>query len=84
MALTKDTVIDKIEIDEYGVISIRRATYILEDGVRVSDARYHRKALTPGQDVTQESAKVRAVAVAVWTPKVIADYQALVTASAVR
>lgn len=42
MALSKETVIDRIEITENGSVQIRHATYFLEDGVRVAGPHYHR------------------------------------------
>ena len=76
MALSKNTVIDRIEILETGHIQVRRATYIEEDGVRVTDPRYSRRVYEPGDDVGVEHAKVRAIASVVWTPAVIAAHLA--------
>jgi hypothetical protein len=76
MALTKETVVDRIEITEDGSIQVRRGTYILEDGVRIEGPRYHRTAYVPGADISAEPARVRAIAQVVWTPAVIAAYQA--------
>lgn len=82
MALSKDTVLDRIEIVEDGTIQVRRAVYILEDGVRVTDARYARVVFTPGSDMTGQPLVIQRVANAVWTPAVIAAYQAKVAAAA--
>lgn len=76
MALSKEVVVDKIEILEDGAIQVRRATYILEDGVRISGPSYHRAAYSPGADVTGEDAKVQAHATTAWTPEVIASHKA--------
>jgi hypothetical protein len=38
MALTKETVIDKIEVLELGPVQVRTATRIKEDGVQLSQA----------------------------------------------
>jgi uncharacterized protein (UPF0210 family) len=75
MSLTKQVVIDKIEVVENGTIQVRQVTRIIEDGTEISK-QYHRTSLTPGQDLTDQPANVVAVCNAVWTPQVIAAYQA--------
>jgi hypothetical protein len=65
MALTKEVVIDKIEVLESGVIQVRQATRVLEDG-EVLSSSYHRHVLNPGDDLTNEGPKVVAVATAAW------------------
>jgi hypothetical protein len=75
MALTKQTIIDRIEITETGTMQVRRATYVAEDGVRIMGPSYHRVTFDPGADVTQEDARVRSVANVIWTPAVIQAYR---------
>ncbi len=76
MALTKTTVIDKVEILENGVIQVRRAIRVFDDGELVGE-RYHRDApLEPGQDVSAQPNILQRVCTAVWTPAVVAAYQA--------
>ena len=65
MALTKEVVIDKIEVLESGSIQVRQAIRILEDG-EVLSTSYHRHVLSPGDDLTNEDPKVAAVATAAW------------------
>lgn len=79
--LTKETVIDKIEILETNHIQVRRSTYILENGVRIVGPEYHRVAYEPGAGVLSEDAKVRAIAAVVWTPEIIAAHKARVEAN---
>ena len=79
MALTKETVTDKIETLENGTIQVRTATRVLEDGTTLSSS-FHRHVLTPGQDLTDQDPKVSAIASAVWTPEVIAAYEAMLAA----
>lgn len=74
MSLIKEVVIDKIEVVENGIIQIRQATKILEDGNQLSQS-YHRWSLVPGQDISDQEDKVQAVCNAVWTEEVIAAYQ---------
>ena len=73
--LTKDTIIDKIEVLEDGQMQVREATYILENGVRIAGPTYHRVPLQPGENIGHLAAKVRQVAAAVWTPEVVEAYE---------
>ena len=65
MALTKEIVIDKIEVLESNAIQVRKVTRVLEDG-EVLCQSYHRHVLSPGDDLTNEDPKVVAVATAAW------------------
>jgi hypothetical protein len=58
MALTKETVVDKIEVLESNAIQVRSAvTRVLEDG-EVLSSSYHRHVLQPGDDLSNEDPKV--------------------------
>ena len=46
MALTKEIVVDKIEVLEMGQMQVRTATRVLEDGVALSSS-FHRHVLVP-------------------------------------
>tara|TARA_R110002051_G_scaffold224191_1_gene287359 strand:+ start:505 stop:822 length:318 start_codon:yes stop_codon:yes gene_type:complete len=48
MALTKETIVDKIEVIESGIVQVRTATRVLEDGVQISEA-YHRHTVNPSE-----------------------------------
>ena len=83
MALTKETIVDKIEVAEDGRIAVRTATRVLEDGVQLSSS-YHRHVLAPSiktgetwadTDISGEDARVQAVATATWTAEVKTAYQ---------
>jgi len=74
--LTKETVVDKIEVLENGTLQIRTATKVLEDGKLLSQS-FSRHVLTPGADTSNEDAKVVAIANATWTADVIAAYNDL-------
>ena len=74
MALTKEIVVDKIEVLEKGQIQVRAATRVLEDGVALSSS-FHRHVLAPGDDLSGQDARVSAIATATWTDDVIAAYQ---------
>ena len=91
MALTKETVIDKIEVLELGNVQVRTATRILEDGVQLSQA-YSRHVLVPSTktddtwgdtDISGEDAEVQAIANAKWTAAVKTAYQTMIDAQAV-
>ena len=79
MALTKEQVIDKIEVVENGYLLVRQVTRIIEDGNLLSST-YHRSSFAPGSDVTAQPSNVQAIAAAAWTPAVIAAYEAQVAA----
>jgi len=80
MALTKETVVDKIEVVENGTVQVRTATRIIEDGVQLSQS-YHRHTIAPGQDYSNEDAKVRAICDAAHTDAVIEAYEAAIAAA---
>jgi hypothetical protein len=74
--LTKTEIVDLCEVVENGTVQVRTATRIIEDGKILSQS-FHRHCVTPGQDYSQEDAKVQALCAAVHTPECIAAYQAL-------
>ena len=79
MALTKETVTDKIEVLENGTLQVRTATRVLEDG-EVLSSSFHRHVLAPGADITNEDAKVVAIANATWTADVVTAYNDMIAA----
>jgi len=79
MALTKETVVDKIEVLENGTLQVRTATRVLEDG-EVLSSSFHRHILAPGEDTSNEDAKVVAIATATWTPDVVTAYNDMIAA----
>ena len=91
MALSKVTVVDKIEVLESGQIQVRTATRVLEDGVELSSS-FHRHILEPSTktgdtwadtDISGEDARVQAIATATWTSAVKTAYQEMVDAQAI-
>ena len=75
MAIVKRTEEDKIEIvGQYKQIQVRTATVIEEDGVELTRS-FYRHVVNPGDDVSNESAEVQAIAAVVHTPEVVAAYQ---------
>ena len=72
--LEKKVVIDKVEVLEDGQIQVRQATKIMEDGKEIGKT-YHHHVLSPGDDLTGQDERVKAVAEAVWIPEVIKEYK---------
>ena len=79
MALTKEIIVDKIEVLELGQVQVRTATRVLEDDVALSSS-FHRHVLVPGDDLTEQDAKVAAIATATWTPEVVTAYEEMIAA----
>ena len=91
MALTEETVQDKIEIvSEHKMIQIRTATVIKRDDVEISRS-FHRHVVAPcaktddtwaDTDISGESTEVQAIANAVWTDAIKTAYQQMIDAQA--
>jgi hypothetical protein len=88
MALTKETVVDKIEVLEMGQVQVRTATRVKEDGAVLSSS-FHRHVVEPSTkasgswadtDISGEDARVQAVANATWTDSVKTAYQTMTDA----
>ena len=83
MALTKTTVVDKIEVLEMGQVQVRTATRVKEDGTVLSSS-FHRHVVMPSTkasgswadtDISGEDARVQAIATATWTDAVKSAFQ---------
>ena len=90
MAITKETVVDKIEVLEMGQVQIRTATVIKEDDNELSRS-FHRHVLQPSTknieteawedtDISSEDARVQAICNAIWTDEVKTAYQEMMDA----
>ena len=86
MALTKEIVIDKIEVLEMGQVQVRTATRVKEDGAVLSSS-FHRHVLVPSTkasgswadtDISGEDARVQAIANATWTSDVKSAYETFI------
>ena len=76
MALTKEVYIDKYEVvGPYKQVQCRQATIISEDGVELSRT-FHRHVISPGDDVSNESAETQAIVAAVHTQEIKDAYAA--------
>jgi hypothetical protein len=76
MSLTKENIVDKIEVIENGCVQVRTAIRIIEDGNPISQS-FHRHVVVPGADYSQEDAKVQSICASIHTAEVIAAYVAL-------
>ena len=72
MALEKTTE-EKFEVLPNGVVQLRTATLIIEDGKELA-RNYHRELLPPGTDVSGQSEECQAICAAVWTEAKISSY----------
>ena len=67
MAITKETLIGKIEVvGKYKCVQVRNDIVIMEDSEELS-RKYHRHSLMPDADISAEHSEVQAVCNAVWT-----------------
>ncbi len=81
MALTEETVQDKIEIIKpFNMLQIRTATIIKKDGVEISRS-FHRHVVAPDADTSGESDDVKAIATQVHTDAIKDAYAAHLAAS---
>jgi hypothetical protein len=82
MSLEKIEVVDLIEIVENGSVQVRTKTAIMEDGKQISGT-FHRHVVAPGDDYSEEDARVKAICAATHTDGVIAAYKAAQAAQGV-
>ena len=90
MALTEETIEDKIEIvGDYKSVQVRTATIIKRDGTEISRS-FHRHSLSCSTksgdtwgdtDISSESTEVQAICNAVWTDAVKTAYQTAMDAA---
>ena len=79
MALTEETIQDKIEIvGDYKIVQVRTATVIKRDGTEISRS-FHRHTVAPNisaDDLANESTEVQAICNAVHTDAIKTAYAA--------
>ena len=74
MALTEETIQDKIEVvGEFKHVQVRTATIIKNDGKEISRS-FHRHIVAPNADISGESTEVQAICNAVHTDAVKTAY----------
>ena len=74
MSITKETEIAKIEVVGKWNVQVATDTVIKEDGTEISRSR-HRHVLNPDSNISNEATEVQAVANAVWTDDIKANYK---------
>jgi hypothetical protein len=82
MAITKELIVDRIEVVENGCVQVRTKTSIKEDGKEISST-FHRHVVAPGDDYSAEADRVKAICAATHTADVISAYQAAQAAQGV-
>lgn len=82
MALEKVEIVDKIEVVENGSVQVRTKTAIMENGKEISSS-FHRHVVAPGNDYSQEDARVKAICAATHTRSVVDAYKAALDNAAI-
>lgn len=82
MELVKQTLVNKIEVNLLGVVLVRTATQVVEDGVVIATT-FHRHTIVPGQDYSSEDNRVQSICSVAHTPETIEAYQAAIAAQGV-
>jgi hypothetical protein len=75
MVFKKIEIVDRIEVVENGCVQVRARTSIMEDGIEIS-SKFHRHVVAPGDDYSNEDARVQAICKVTHTEDVVAAYQA--------
>ncbi len=74
MALTKDIVVDKIEVaGKYKAVQIRNIVIVKENGAEIARS-FYRYVLHPDMDISSEPSEVQGVCDSVWTDEVKAAW----------
>tara|TARA_R100000734_G_C3294741_1_gene86061 strand:+ start:756 stop:1004 length:249 start_codon:yes stop_codon:yes gene_type:complete len=74
MAITKETMVERIEVVGGWNVQVATDTIIKEDGAEISRSR-HRHILNPDSNISKEASEVQAVANAVWTDDIKDKYK---------
>jgi archaellum component FlaF (FlaF/FlaG flagellin family) len=72
--LEKQSVVDKVEVLEFGQVQVRTAMNVLENGAVISTT-YKRHMVLPGDNFSAEDDKVKAICAAVHTAEVVAKFK---------
>jgi hypothetical protein len=75
MAITKEMIVDRIEVVENGCVQVRTKTSVKEDGKEISST-FHRHVVAPGDDYSAETDRVQAICAATHTADVVNAYKA--------
>ena len=75
MALTEESIVDRLAVMEHGQLQVRTANVVKRDGVEISRT-FHRHVVRPGDDLSKEDTRVAEIGAVVHTDEVIAAYKA--------
>lgn len=75
MALTEESIVDRIEVMEHGQLQVRTANVVKRDGVEISRT-FHRHVVRPGNDLSLEDPRVAEIGAVVHTAEVIEAFKA--------
>ena len=75
MALETVVSVNLIEVIKNGTVQVRNKITVIEDGKEISSS-FHRHIVAPGDDYSQEDARVKAVCVSTHTQTVVDAYKA--------
>lgn len=73
--MEKVTFVDQIEVVVNGAVQVRTRTNVVEDGAVIGSS-LHRYVVNPGDDYSNEDARVQAICAVTHTADVIAAYKA--------
>lgn len=80
--LEKIETVDMIEVVGSGHVQVRTKISIVEDGKQIGSS-FHRHVIAPGDDYSNEDARVQAICAATHTAEVIEAYKAATAAQGV-
>ena len=72
--MEKVTFVDQIEVVANGAVQVRTRTNVVEDGVVIGSS-LHRHVVNPGDDYSNEDARVQSICAATHTQEVIDAYK---------
>jgi hypothetical protein len=82
MSIEKTNTIDQIEVVANGSVQVRTKTVITENGQIIIQS-LHRHVVCPGDEYSNEDARVQAICAVAHTPEVIEAYKAAIAAQGV-
>lgn len=75
MSIEKTKAVDQIEVVSNGSVQVRVLTSIVENGAVIASS-FHRHVVAPGDDYSDQDARVQAICKVAHTPEVIEAYKA--------
>lgn len=76
MALIQKNQVDLIEVVLNGCVQVRQVVSVIDDQTnQIIASSFNRWVMSPGDDVSAQDDRVKAVCNAVWTADVVAEFQ---------